>query len=124
MSAALKLSKAPPPPPKNAKAKAGEKKPLPVKIESRGPGRPPLAVPQVTIEKGIPIPIADTPMAFPFGDMEPGDSFFVPCSLERVSMHARIRSRFRYWSMRQCPRVDMAITVQRVDGGLRCWRTA
>lgn len=92
-----------------------------VKLVGR-PGRPRKTVPTVTIEKGIPIPIAPEPIEFPFADMEVGDSFYVPCATERVSMQGRLRARFRYWLMKQCPRPNVRITTHRVDGGLRCWR--
>jgi hypothetical protein len=91
-------------------------------VQKKPGGRPPITGPRPVVEKGVPMPEQALLLQFPFDAMEIGDSFFVACQLDRVSMTSRIRSRFRYWKMKQCPRVAMTISVQRVDGGLRCWR--
>ena len=85
-------------------------------------GRPPSTVPQVRIEKGVPLPEVHPAVQFPWADMQVGDSFFVPATLDVTSMMARVRSKFRYWRLGQCPRPDVGIVIRKVDGGLRCWR--
>ncbi|MFN9086720.1 MAG: hypothetical protein ACK6DP_05125 [Gemmatimonas sp.] len=85
-------------------------------------GRPPVEMPAVVIEKGVPVPPLTERMPLPFSAMEVGDSFFVAAKYDALSVMARIRSRHRYWQMGQCPRPEMRITIRRVAGGVRCWR--
>lgn len=85
-------------------------------------GRPPAMVPTVVIDKHVPLPSFFPQIQFPFGDMDVGDSFFVEARLDATSMLARVRSKFRYWRISQCPRPKVAVTVRKVEGGVRCWR--
>lgn len=87
-------------------------------------GRPPAPIPAVVIEKGVPIPPVQERIAFPFAEMEVGDSFFVAATLDATSVMARIRAKHRYWRLGQCPRPEMRVTIRKVPGGVRCWRVA
>jgi hypothetical protein len=66
------------------------------------------------IEKGIPAPKSRA--AYPFADMEVGDSFFIP----GMKTSAEISSAISYRRLRHGEKYRS----QAVDGGLRVWRVA
>ncbi len=76
------------------------------------------------IEKGIPLPgrcSIRNPADYPFGDMEVGDSFFVPFPLEEMK---RGRSRLSVASSaRKKAYPSENYATREVDGGYRAWRT-
>jgi hypothetical protein len=68
------------------------------------------------IEKGIPKPEGRRGLKkYPFGDMEIGDSFFVPSDKYRAVINA---------SQIYGKRWERKFSVAKVDGGARCWRIA
>jgi len=72
----------------------------------------PKTVTRIRIDKGVPIPAPAAAQKYPMRDLEIGDSFFVPTT--------NIHGTGLYNSAR---RAGIRITLRKVDGGLRCWRT-
>ena len=68
------------------------------------------------IEKGIPVP--GPRGSYPLGQMEVGDSFFVPLADGDKAKRAGIRSGMYV----AAKRLGCRFTVRAVDGGLRVWR--
>jgi hypothetical protein len=67
------------------------------------------------IEKGIPIPPIQKPYLHPWEDMEVGDSFFVPFSIEKLRKVARsVGARQRHSSHRYA--------IRTLLDGVRVWR--
>jgi hypothetical protein len=70
------------------------------------------------IDKNVPIPPAAKDGKYPFKTMKIGDSFFCPARPDRRQMES-LRS-----SLYNCgKRADVQVTVRKVAGGIRCWRT-
>lgn len=65
------------------------------------------------IEKGLPVPMRPGARKFPFGEMEIGDSFFVPgakiATVMTLARRASLRTGYKF-------------TGRTMDGGVRCWR--
>ena len=55
---------------------------------------------------------------YPFAAMEIGDSFFVPGDAHRTQY--RVSSAVSHYAAR----TGRKFTTRRVEGGVRCWRTA
>ena len=74
----------------------------------------------ITIEKNVPIPsLRSTRKAkYPFGAMEPGDSFFWATDGTREG-----DNRVRVAAGRYGERHGMKFVLRNEDGGLRVWRT-
>lgn len=74
------------------------------------------------IEKDVPLPRQKRQRArYPLGEMEVGDSFFVPCSkAEADTVLKRVRAALWYHKKNG----DKNFIVHAVKGGVRCWRTA
>lgn len=72
------------------------------------------------IEKGVEMP--RPPQLYPWADMEPGDSFLVPCvAAERGKVGNRIRNAAeRFIEVRK---LDWKFRYRSVKGGVRIWRT-
>ena len=91
------------------------------------PSNPPLASSAsragIAIEKGIPLPSGVRAAGlYPFGDMAPGDSFFVACTGDAVKRKCvSVSSASRAW--RDGVEKDWKFAVRPVEGGMRCWRT-
>ncbi|MBB4039134.1 hypothetical protein GGR34_000769 [Microvirga flocculans] len=67
----------------------------------------------IKIEKGIPIPNAHRERRYPWGDMEVGDSIFIPnTTSERIAPTAHDYGR----------RHKRKFSVRKVEGGVRVWR--
>lgn len=90
-------------------------------ITARPVGRPRNA-PTFAVEKGVPIP--EPKHAYPFAEMEVGDSFFVPCAskCDRQQLQTNVASRAASFRAKQCPRGREYFSTRVVEGGLRCWR--
>lgn len=75
------------------------------------------------IEKDVPLPRQKRQHArYPLGEMEVGDSFFVPCSKAKTdTVLNRVRAAFWYHKKKNG---DKNFIVNAVKGGLRCWRIA
>lgn len=82
-----------------------------------------------TIESGIPLPPPANrgpKSQYPFDNMQPGDSFFVPCSeADFIKLSNRLTGAIsRYRKVHP----EAAFSVRRVDGesvnGIRVWCTA
>lgn len=74
------------------------------------------------VEKGVPFPgPLQTWRKYPFGDMEPGDSFFVPDVSRRQALQSSVS-----WYKRRHPRekLEFATRTAEENGveGVRCWR--
>lgn len=67
------------------------------------------------IEKGIEIPEKSLSSIYPFEIMEVGDSFFV----DDIKKYEALLSRKAYLFKK----FNIKISVRRVDGGIRVWRT-
>jgi hypothetical protein len=72
---------------------------------------------KIQVEKGVPIPDGEAPREnYPWGEMELGDSFFLPGDpdrmFDRLSRTARERRR----------RYGGRFLIRRVAGGARVWR--
>ena len=76
------------------------------------------------VETGIPCPPARGPKNhYPFMDMPPGSSFFVPCPDDRRgAVASRISSSAGAFVRREGGKLKFA--TRRVEGGVRCWRVA
>lgn len=74
------------------------------------------------LETGIDLPsVARAPrrLKYPFGDMHPGDSFFVACEPETS---AKLRQSIYVSSRTAASRYGAKYTTRVVEGGVRCWR--
>lgn len=71
---------------------------------------------EIHIETDVRFPL--NRMSYPFGDMEPGDSFLIPD--QRRANSARVAS-IRFIRKYQ---PDWEFKMRRVDGGWRLWRVA
>jgi hypothetical protein len=74
-----------------------------------------VSAPQFTIEKGIEPPV-NKQSKYPFAQMEPGDSFFIP----GMNTSAEISSAVSY----RKNRYGESYRCRAVEGGLRVWRVA
>ena len=76
-----------------------------------------------TIDKGVPVPGAVVRTKYPFGQMEVGDSFFVPVTGSESAFAANLRASSSNWG-----KVNNAkFLVRFEDDGkriLRVWRVA
>ena len=73
------------------------------------------------IEKGVALPDYYRVSTYPFGDMEVGDSFFVPFGDEDLnSISTRVHSAVGQRNRRE----KRKFTTRRVSGGMRVWRIA
>jgi hypothetical protein len=70
--------------------------------------------PTYKIEKGIEISRRGNARIYPFDQLEPGDSFFVP-----GAAHAKLSGPTNY-ARKRWP--DRKFAVRSVDGGIRVWR--
>jgi hypothetical protein len=68
------------------------------------------------IERGIPAPADGRKSQYPFDEMEPGDSFFIP----GMKSSAEISSSVSY----RKNRYQEKYVCRAVEGGLRVWRIA
>lgn len=71
---------------------------------------------EFAIEKGIPKPIAHGSQLFPFPDMEVGDSFAFPSTLDN-----RVRTAACNWGKTHGGK---KFSVRKYGNGHRCWRIA
>ena len=74
----------------------------------------------IPVDKNIPVPSVKRPKhKYPFDDMEPGDSFFIPTeSIETTNIVlTRLRSAIAQRGLRGLGKYS----VYRVDGGVRIW---
>lgn len=79
---------------------------------SEGPG-------PYKIEKGVPMP--RPPQIYPWADMEPGDSFLLPCEpAERERVGNRARNAAASFAMKRG--LDWKFRIRSVEGGMRIWR--
>lgn len=79
----------------------------------------------IQIDHNIPMPTPSAPEGYPFADMQPGDSFFVPagragCAKLRVYVNAAA-TRYRKASGHNIKIRSFRVTENGVDG-LRVWR--
>jgi hypothetical protein len=76
------------------------------------------------IEKNVPLPTTDVANGdpkYPFADMEPGDSFFIPCpDKERAAIKSRVDSSIHDHVRRR--KLTCKFLSRRVEGGVRVWR--
>jgi len=68
------------------------------------------------IEKGVPVAPPGNSI-YPFGELDVGDSFLLPTGAGNASAFRRSAS---LWAARHGAKV----TIRKVDGGVRVWRTA
>ena len=69
------------------------------------------------IEKGVPAPEARYRNKYPFGEMEVGDSFFVPGGeAGKLSNSASVYARYHGRKLK--------FSARKVEGGARVWRVA
>lgn len=70
-----------------------------------------------TIERGIPIPPPRWPTTkWPYRSMELGDSFFVPVGNAGKNIYNNARAAAQAYGQK--------ISIRKIDGGWRIWRTA
>jgi hypothetical protein len=72
---------------------------------------------EIKIEKGVPIsfPKMGRPTKYPWADMAPGDSFFVPVDSGNIEL--------RRQCLRRCATAQkIKIATRKENGGLRIWR--
>lgn len=79
----------------------------------------------IQIDHDIPMPATSSPENYPFADMQPGDSFFVPagstgCDKLRVYVNAAV-TRYRKVSGHDIKLRSIRVTENGV-AGLRVWR--
>lgn len=77
------------------------------------------------IEKSIPLPGPNVfgRRVYPLHEMEPGDSFLVPCrDEEREGRQKAIGIAARKYAQRHRRNGAPRFTTRRVEGGVRCWR--
>ncbi len=82
------------------------------------------------LEKFIPIPsrrgYSGNERLYPFPDMQPGDSFFIPAggqSGKTVGMAAFCWAREEHRKNPETPRIVFSIrTIKTEPAGVRCWR--
>lgn len=82
---------------------------------------------QLTIEKDVPLPPTHVGIprhAWPFAQMEPGDSFLVPCEPGKTAAGSRMSSISMAIRRHRKEHPDQVYTCRTVDGGVRCWRVA
>lgn len=71
----------------------------------------------ITVEKGRPIPPLTT-KKYPFGEMEIGDSFWVPMGENEEKTKNMIRCAAGAFGRRRV----MKFSVRKIDNGFRVWR--
>ncbi|MDP3327718.1 hypothetical protein [Parvibaculum sp.] len=80
------------------------------------------------VEHGIEIPAETRPNArlYPFGDMQPGDSFFVPAkdAAERMRRRQSVAAAARKFATTSGEPASMTFHTRQTPDGIRCWRTA
>jgi hypothetical protein len=70
------------------------------------------------IEKNIPVaPRGGSSTVYPFGQMEPGDSFLILG--DEIAVH-RARCAASWWAKRK----NQSFAVRKTPEGFRCWRIA
>lgn len=73
------------------------------------------------IDKEVPVPPRPRTWRYPWENMEPGDSFFMPCKPEDAE-----RVGNRAWTAGEAfakrRGLDWKFTVRTVEGGARVWR--
>lgn len=72
----------------------------------------------IKIDKDVPMPMitARKKHSFPWEDMAPGDSFFVPCS------DGADLKRKRFAVMQQAHRRELKVATRVIKGGFRVWK--
>lgn len=73
-----------------------------------------------SVEKGVPVPAPRSGVCpYPFLDMAPGDSFFVPADKSTVKqLRNSIYNRSRVFGKAE----ECKFLTRLVEGGVRCWR--
>ena len=70
------------------------------------------------IDKDIPVP-EKKGNKYPWGDMEPGDSFSVGLA-GTSNLRMSLTSSARYWANKNCQTAKFC--TREIDGGIRIWR--
>ena len=73
------------------------------------------------IDKGITMPRPPRGHLYPWHDMEPGDSFLLPCEpAERERVGNRARNAGASFAKKRG--LDWKFSIRSVEGGMRIWR--
>jgi hypothetical protein len=72
-------------------------------------------VPDLKIEKGVPLPSYSLAASIPFDEMEVRDSIFVPCEPGSKAVNVA--------AARYGRKTGKSFTTRREEGGVRIWRT-
>lgn len=70
---------------------------------------------EIKVEKDVPVPLVDKgrPPKYPWGQLEPGDSFFIRGGTPSILSGRKKKIERRY---------GIRLTIRTVDGGVRVWR--